>query len=386
MKLAVLSSHAIQYQVPFFRKLAQKNNIDLTVYFCWDFGHKKSYDAQFGREIQWDIPLTNGYKNVLLNNYAPKPSSDFWGQINPGIIKELLGGGYDAVIIYGWNGLTQWMAYGAALLKGIKILVHAESPYNQEVAKKGLKVAIKKIILKRVFRFVFKCLYIGEENKKFYESYGVPPHKMILCPYAVENERFIKEAERMAPERGMLRKELGVNDEKVILFCGKLTAKKNPLDVLKAFEKIKTNKKALVFVGDGVLRPSLEEYVESRKIQNVHFVGFQNQTALAKFYTIADIFVLPSGIGETWGLVVNEAMLFGLPVIVSNMVGCGADLVRENENGFIFPVGESEVLATYCEELIASEEKRKAFGARSHAIIQAYNHEEDARAIVSALQ
>jgi glycosyltransferase involved in cell wall biosynthesis len=117
----------------------------------------------------------------------------------------------------------------------------------------------------------------------------------------------------------------------------------------------------------------------------VHFVGFKNQTELPQYYGLADIFVLPSGIGETWGLVVNEAMCFGLPIIVSDLVGCGSDLVKPAENGYTFPVGDVKELVNRLEGLIANRESRIAFGEKSFEIIQNYNYEKDVDGILTAM-
>jgi len=128
-------------------------------------------------------------------------------------------------------------------------------------------------------------------------------------------------------------------------------------------------------VGDGYLRKQLEAYVEERKLKNVFFGGLKNQTELPYYYAIADIFVLPSGLGETWGLVVNEAMNFELPVIVSDLVGCWQDLVKNGRNGFVFETGDIAQLAGFLEMLIESPETRKALGRESLKIIESYSYE-----------
>ena len=187
------------------------------------------------------------------------------------------------------------------------------------------------------------------------------------------------------------RKELGINEEAiVILFMGKLIEKKRPLDLLKAYEFLNSKfhilNSSLLFVGDGVLRLELEKYVKDNNLKNVYFAGFKNQTELPKYYTLADILVLPSGAGETWGLAVNEAMCFSLPIIVSDVVGCGPDLVKNNDNGFIFPVGDVGSLASCLKDLIDDSAKRKSFGEKSLGIIKQYTFEKDIEGILTALK
>ena len=129
--------------------------------------------------------------------------------------------------------------------------------------------------------------------------------------------------------------------------------------------------------------PDSHKFVDSH--YGIHFVGFKNQTELPKYYAIADVFVLPSQTGETWGLVVNEAMCFGLPIIASDIIGCAPDLVRHGENGFVFPSGNKEKLSDSIQDLISNQEKRMRFGNESLKIIQGYNYDKDVEGILSAL-
>ena len=111
-KLAILSSHPIQYQVPLFKRLSTHKDVDLTVYFCWDRGvEDEEYDPGFGMKLKWDIPLLEGYQYKFLCNWSPKPSSSFFGLINPGIYKELIQNRYDAVLVHGYASLTNWLAF-----------------------------------------------------------------------------------------------------------------------------------------------------------------------------------------------------------------------------------------------------------------------------------
>ena len=439
-KLAILTSHPIQYQTPLFQLLAKQPEIDLTVYFCWDFGvSEPTHDSGFGKEIKWDISLLEGYKYKFLKNYSFKPSSKFWGQINPRIIKELILGTSDvhningnfgtsdvqlkktnAILTYGWNSFSNWLAFLTAFLKKIPVFLHAENPLNQELLKPKWKIKIKKIVLGWLFKRISAFLYIGEENKKFYQYYGVPEDKLFFAPYAVDNKRFIEARKSLSKNRKLLRKELRIDEKDiVILFVGKLIYKKHPFDLLRAYELLNMGKSDLpninvnvrrsdfqkfnlIFVGDGILRPELENYVKEYNLKNVHFTGFKNQTEIPKYYALSDILVLPSGAGETWGLVVNEAMCFGLPIIASDVVGCGPDLVKHSENGYIFPVGDIKALAKYLRDLIYGHsdsfvnsdkfvdsdyglEKRKKFGKKSFEIIQNYSYEKDVNSILKAL-
>lgn len=377
-KISILTSHVIQYQAPLFKKLAEKAEVQ--VYFCWDFGMKKTYDPEFGKEVDWDIPLLQGFSWKLLRNLSFYPSNGFWWKINPGIIPSLIRHNPDALLLYGWNGITEWMAIFTALIFRIPIIIHSENPLGQEMKKKKWLLIAKKIILGFLFKIMKAAVFIGEENRKFYEFYGVPSRKLFFSPYSVDNERL-----RNSPVKD-LRIDLNLDPEDVtILFVGKLIHKKRPMDLLRAYEKLDFEKKALIFVGDGELREELEQYAKIKNINKVIFAGFQNQNELPDWYATADVFVLPSGAGETWGLVVNEAMNFGLPIVVSDTVGCGPDLVREEENGFIFKLGDVDALSLSLRKMMKVE-VREEYGRRSREIIQDYSYEKEIEGILKAIE
>lgn len=386
-KVAILTSHPIQHQAPLFQKLARRPEIDLVVYFCWDFGfQKESYDPEMGRKLRWDIPLTYGYRYKFLKNFSLKPSSEFWGQINPSIVAELVKNKYDALIVFGWNSFANWLAFFTAFLIKTPVFLRGENPFNQEVFKNPAKTKIKKTFLTLLFKRISAFLCIGEENRKFYRHYNLPASRLFFCPYADDNERYISEAEKLKPQKLSFKKELGIAPEKVvILFVGKLIDRKRPLDLIRTYERINNQDTALVIVGDGALRSALEDYAKSCNLKNIYFVGFKNLTELPKYYALADILVLPSGVGETWGLVVNIAMCFKMPIIVSDMVGCGPDLVKNELNGYIFPVGNIDRLFQCLEDLVKNPAKRMAFGEKSFEIIQDYSYEKNIDGILKAL-
>ncbi len=386
-KIAIITSHPIQYQTPLFRELAKNSEVDLIVYFCWNFGVTESLDPEFGRKIKWDTPLLEGYNFKFLKNFSLKPSSSFWGQLNPSIIWELFKDKPDLLIIFGWNSYSNWLAAKTAKILGIKIAVRGENPLNQELLKSGWKLFIKKIIFIPVFKLVNFFLYIGEENRKFYKYYGVSDKKLFFAPYAVDNNFFFQKSEEIKSSRIELRTKYGFGvGDTVLLFVGKLIEKKRPQDLLLAYRKLvlENPNLKLVFVGDGNLRLGLEK--EATNLPGVVFVGFKNQSELSEFYTLADVFVLPSGMGETWGLVINEAMCFGLPVLVSSLVGCGSNLVKEGKNGFIFQFGDIEDLCVKLKLLVSISHKMSEFGHESKEVIKKYSFGTDAEVMVNLIK
>lgn len=393
MKLAFLISHPIQYYAPLFRALAAHRDVDLTVYFATRYGIDEQKDPEFGTTFKWDIPLLEGYNFVFLKNYSPtphNPSSPLW-TVAPGIVSALRREKYDAIYIHGYNQVSHWLGFIGAWLSRTPIIFHGESILSSSTP--SFKKILKNLILKPLFGTFSAFLPIGTKNKEFYELYGVSVEKLFLAPYSVDTKYFIDQAEVLKNKKAQFRlKENIPENANVILFSGKLIEKKRPLDLLLAYELfIKKNKEGvnptfLVFVGDGPLRKSLEKYALEKKLINTRFVGFKNQSEISKYYSLSNLFVLPSGAGETWGLVVNEAMCFSLPIIVSNIVGCGKDLVEKGVNGNIFSVGNANELADVIQEIFQNEKKAKRMGEQSRKKIETWTIAETVEGFYNAAE
>ncbi|MEP6728670.1 MAG: glycosyltransferase family 4 protein [Bacteroidota bacterium] len=276
------------------------------------------------------------------------------------------------VIVNGWTYSSTIMCIVTARLLGKKVWLRAESPLNQELRKRKLILLIKKILLKHfLFRFfINRCLYIGTENKKFFNYHGVSEEQMVYTPYAVDNAYFSAQHKLLKNDLPAVKAMLGIPEQKkIILFSGKYVSKKRPLDLVKAFHLVAKDNYALVMVGEGMLRTEIETYIQVHQLKQVYLTGFINQSDISKYYAIADVFVMCSGMGETWGLSVNEAMNFEKPIIVSATCGCSSDLVVHGINGFIFNEGDTEQLAGYLAQILEDNGLRESMGKMSGKIV-----------------
>ena len=383
-RLAVLTSHVIQYQASLYRALAADPAIDLTVFFCSERGSKPYWDQGFGRLVKWDVPLLDGYRSEFLANWSPRPGRDgFMQLVNPAIVARLRQRQFDALWVHGWARCTSWLAMLAAFALGIPVLFRGESTLLGRSS--ATKAAIKRAVLLRLFERIAAFLAIGRYNAEFYQAHRVPPARIFAVPYAVDNEFFLAQAEALAPRRRELKEALGIPaDTPVVLYSGKLVPAKRPMDLLLALAQLPAAERAtLLYLGDGTLRDALAARARDLGV-GVHFAGFQNQTEIGRFFTAADAFVLPSGF-EPWGLVVNEAMCFGLPVVVSDRVGAGGDLVRDGVNGFTFPAGDVDALARILGALVADGERRRQMGEASRALIRGWSHREAVAGVTACL-
>ncbi|MBK7629845.1 MAG: glycosyltransferase [Ignavibacteriales bacterium] len=235
-----------------------------------------------------------------------KPSifNGFFGLINFEIFQILKKERGNFLVVHGWNNFTNMISIVLGKMYGLKVCIRGDNPYNQEILKNKIFLSFKRILLgKLLFSFIDYFLYVGKQNKEYYKYYGVPERKFVFTPHAVDNDRFKNEYEENKDKKRIIRKELGLPiDQKIILTSGKYIYKKRPMDLLKSYHLLSDENSALIFLGDGELRSEMEEYIKANVIKGVYLTGFKNQTEIGKYFACADIFVLPSGAGETCGV------------------------------------------------------------------------------------
>ncbi|MBI3866297.1 MAG: glycosyltransferase family 4 protein, partial [Planctomycetia bacterium] len=319
LRVGIVTTHPIQYQVPWFRALAAEAEIDLTVFY----GQLPDGSLQgdgFGVSFEWDTPLLDGYRYQVLPNVAKRPSvTTFWGCDTPALHDIIRRGQFDAVIVNGWVAKSCLQALVACRRAGVPCIVRGES--NAMRRRAWWKRMIHRQLLHQYAAF----LVIGSSNAEFYRSHGIPPQRMFPGRYCVDNARFASAADSLRRDRNGLRAAWGIEaDVPVFLFCGKFIPKKHPLTLLRAASLAHRRgaRLHLLLVGDGELRNDCERIAHEMQLPAT-FAGFINQSRLPEAYVASDCLVLPSDDGETWGLVVNEAMACGVPAVVSDRAGCG---------------------------------------------------------------
>lgn len=380
MRLAVVASHVIQYQDPFYRRLAAHPEIDLTVFFCSAEGAKTYHDVDMGTTLRWDLDLLQGYEHVFLRNFGS--GHGFLRLINPGLVPALLRGEFDAVLFMtGWAWLSAWIGFAACRLARIPILLYGDSSYVPP--EDSIRSRIRAGVMRSLFRMTSAFMISGKLNADYYRHYGADPTRFYPLPWAIDNDRFI-EGSRFAPgERDALRVRYGIEpDDLAVIFSGKLIERKDPMTLLCAIAGMRS-KAVAVFLGEGVLRERLERYAAENGVRTA-FIGFVNQSDLPKHYAMGDVFALPSHF-DPRATVVNEAMACGLPVAITDRCGPSADLVRTGENGYVFAPGDYTALANHLDELATDAASRERMSARSREIIRTWSYAEGVDGVVEAL-
>lgn len=382
-RLAVFVTHPIQYFAPIWRRLAEEPNLDIVVHYFSDFSVRGAMDKGFGVNIAWDVPLLHGYEHVFLSRDADLSRP---GHVRiPDAASLLRTGKFDAALVLGYMHRFERQVVVAARRRGLRTLMRGEMtdemPYE---GRSRLKTGIRDLYLRWFYRYVDAFCCIGTHAEEHFRRRGIPSNRLYRSSYCVDDSLF--ERQRQTTDRGQARASLGAApNDVVIMFSGKFIPRKAPHLLLNAVADLGTTRRViLALIGDGELRGDLRAAAHERLGDRARFPGFVNQSALGAYYAAADIFVLPSEF-ETWGLVVNEAMQFALPVVASDRCGCVPDLVLSGRTGLVFPAGNRAELTACLSRLVEDNAMRAAMGKAAHAHIGQFTVEGAARGILSAL-
>lgn len=382
LRVAVVASHPVQYQAPWFRALAER--CDLHVFFAHRQSAEDQARAGYGVAFDWDVDVLGGYAHSFLVNCAARPGVyEFRGCDTPGVGERLTAGRFDVCIVCGWHVLSYWQTVWACRRRGIPVLVRGDSQLGTR--RGAVKRAGKRALYPWMLRAFDGFLSPGQRHREYLRHYAVPDARIHRVPHFVDVERFRRGA--AAADRAALRRDLGVDDgQRVVLFVGRLVAFKRPLDAIEAVARLGDEARGIVVAvaGAGPLADAMVKRADELGVR-VAMLGFRNQAELPGLYAAADVLVLPSDANETWGLVVNEAMACGLPVVVSDAVGCAPDLVDDGATGYRYACGSVAALAVALGRALAladSPQRRATLAAK----MAAHTPERAAQGTLAALR
>lgn len=381
-RLAIVLSHPIQYYSPWFRWLQAHAAINFRVFYLSDSGVRPTRDPQFGETFAWDVDLLSGYDHEFVPNVSRQPGTDrLMGLRNPTLTARISAWGANAILLFGYYYATHLSLIAWARRRRLPLIFRGDS----HLLGRGQPGFVARLCLGLLYRQFQAFLYVGQANREYFRVFGVPEKKLFFAPHCVDADHF-QSTGPVRTEAAALRASLGLADRRVILFAGKLVPAKQPMELLTAFLSEPRPGAALVFVGQGELRAALEARAAANPDAMVRFLPFANQSQMPARYLLADLFVLPSrGHYETWGLAVNEAMLLGVPCLVSDRVGCQQDLVTEGETGWVFPADSFEGLrAALGRALAALDSDRTALRDRIARRIGGYSYAVAAQALQAA--
>lgn len=382
LRLGIFVTHPIQYFAPLWRQLAAIPGLDVEVHFFSDHSVRGGRDPGFGVDVAWDVGVLKGYAHRFVTRDANLSRPGSVGYAGAG--QELARGGFGAVMIHGYRHRFEREVTAAASRLGIPTLFRGELTDQLRPGSHRLRRLARDLYLRWFYRRIDRFCYVGAEARDHLLRRGVAEARMFHSPYSVDTELLADQIERF--DRVEVWRELGIApDQRVVLYSGKLIPRKNVGLLLEALERLaEPDRVTLILLGDGEEREAL--YARGRALLGDRLIapGFINQSRIGYYFRAADLFVLPSRF-ETWGLVVNEAMQFGLPVVVSSRVGCHRDLVIPGETGAVFPDNDAGALAESIEDLVRRPEACAGMGRRARRHISGFTTERSVRGILEAL-
>lgn len=347
-------SHPIQYFVPLYQSLARRDDLRIKVFYTWHASAQAVHDRGFQTPVAWDIPLTEGYSYELVPNVASDPGThNFFGMRNPTLLSAVSAWRPDVVHISGWAWFSHLQLLRALPRRGVRTLFFGDS-HLLDGNLKGPRWWLKSALLREVYSWPTGFLVAGSANRAYFERFGVPPAKLYPGPHSIDVHRFSDRAAALEQEATRWRGELGISPrQKVLLYAGKFEPKKRPAELMRAVANLRQSGLVLVLVGAGALKAEIDA-IAAADPSRFRVLPFQNQSRMPIVYRLADIFVLPSAYGESWGLAVNEALACGRPVIVSDRVGCARDVV-DASCGRIFAWPDWSEFGTVVHDMISDD-------------------------------
>ncbi len=380
-KLAIITTHPIQYNAPLFKLLTERKKIQVKVFYTWgEQSLVNKFDPGFGKVIEWDIPLLEGYEYEFVKNTAAKPGSGhFSGIKNPSVIADLNRWEPDAILVYGWSFVSHLKIL--RYFKG-RVPVFFRGDSTLRAGGQGIKRLLRTFFLKWVYKYVDVAFYVGTNNKKYYEALGLKETQLVFAPHAIDNDRFEKDHTERMQQAMDKRRELGIPDDKlVLLYAGKLENVKDPAMIISAAKQLQDKAVHFIIAGNGALEHALKNLAGD----NVAFMDFQNQQMMPVLYRMCDVFTLTSR-SETWGLSINEAMACGRIILASDACGAAVDLVEDGINGFTFESGNSTDYIERIKALLESGHLRlENMKAASLKKISRWSYRQTAEALEDAL-
>jgi len=370
-RVALVTNVLAHYRVPCFQKLAEKMPGQVIFFVLAEKMGHRHYVMAKGNDGLPVVPLA-GWQ------WSRPPHDD----VHLNDVRPILHGHFDLLVLGAWDEPTYLLLWMSGVLCRQKVIFWIEST-SEDSLRSPAKEKMKKILLSQSRG----CIVPGKRASAYCRQLGQPEDRIFTAPNATDRVFFRDQTDRLLPIRDTLRREERVQ-EFVILFTGRLVEHLKGLSTLiKACGQLERIGKriTLLIAGEGPQKTSYRELGTSEGLKDVRFLGTLDHETLCRYYAMADVFVLPSR-SEPWGFVLNEGMEFGLPLIVSEAVGAGPDLVRQGENGFVFPVGDVFALAQDLEVLANNESLRHRMGQASRSIIEKFSPENWADGVMNAIE
>ncbi len=365
-KVVLIHNIISPHVTPIFTELAK--HTDLTVLYCAEKEDNRTWDEK---------PTEFTYKVLPHHAIKLKGKDLFTYFINPSIINELNNLKPDVVIIAGWDLFAYQAASMYCTLKRIPYILWSGSTQNEPSWRRTVSKPLVLAMVKGASAYIA----YGSKARDYLVSLGADPKKIFISFNTTDLEKYRQLTTKYKEKAAQIKKQIGLKEEKVILYYGQLIERKGPDLLLEAFATLKTKDVALLLVGSGQYKSFLEKKKEG--VENVYILDNPGDEEICKYYAIADLFVLPSR-EEVWGLVANQALAAGLPVVISDHTGASVDVVEDGINGYIFKSGSVTDLADKIDKVL--DQKPKKMENESEKKMKQFMPQETVKGVLAALE
>jgi len=356
-KIVLIHNIITHYIIPLFSQLADIPDVDLHIYFMTVSEKNRKWITKLGGQFKYKV-----LPGFSINFYT---KDSFCYHINPSIISELINNHYDVILAAGYDSFTNQIAFFYSKLCKKPFILWSGSTINEPSFLRTVSLPLVKFMV----RHSDALIAYGTRAKEYLIHLGASPDKIFLAYNTVDTHFFKDRSAKLKAEKEKLKEELGLKNREVILYVGQLIERKGLKYLLRAYSQLRDEfNVAFLIVGDGLQRNELRDLCIKDGIQDVFFVGHKQLEELPKYYAISDIFVLPST-EEIWGLVLNEAMACGLPVIATDKVGASVDLIKEGVNGYVVEAKNVEQLYQAMKGILSHPELKQSMGKKSQQIV-----------------
>jgi glycosyltransferase involved in cell wall biosynthesis len=363
IRLVIITEIISPYRIPLFNALSQHPKIDLHVIFLGETDPSLREWRVYKHEIRFSFQILSSWRR-RIGRYNALLNSGLWSALNESKPQVILCGGY--------SYFASWEALLWARQHKVPFLLWSESNLQDQRQRHVIVEFLKKKFLRRCDGFVVP----GRSACEYLKAHQVGDKSIFIAPNAVDNQLFASAAEA-ARKNGPQHQNQIVLPPRYFVFVGRLVREKGVYELLSAYGRLDAllrQQVGLVIVGDGPCRGELQQLAEKISPGSIAFCGFVHRDELGPYYALAETLILPT-YTDTWGMVVNEAMACGLPVIVSSAAGCSADLIRENGNGILIKPREVDSLESAMRRVATDPDLRRSMSANSARHIQNYSPE-----------
>lgn len=371
-RLVLITEIISPYRIPLFNALARRPELDFHVLFLGETDPHLREWRVYWEEITFSFQVLPSWRKRI---------GPYNGLLNAGVSSALNNSQPHAILCGGYSYVASWQALRWAGRHSVPFLLWSES--NHQDQRRGLPVV--EFLKRQFFRRCDGFVVPGRAALDYVRAQNISDHPIFTAPNAVDNKLFAAASQTARQRTTVYRQELGL-PERYFLSVGRLVREKGLFELVSAYANLDAQLRqriGLVIVGDGPSRGELQQLASSVSPGKVVFAGFVHQEELGIYYALAEALVLPT-YTDTWGMVVNEAMACGTPVIVSRLAGCTPELIRDGWNGILIEPREVKGLNSAMKRIAEAPELGREMGENSAQLILSYSPEAWANSIVDA--